>query len=85
MTLWDWCMTSVFWVSIFKFIFASVSTGTKGFTSRIEQKLLNKFIMFDKQDFYLSIQEELLNKGLRFAEEYIHISSKDREIINHAR
>ena len=31
MTLWDWCMPSVFWVAIFKFRFVSVSTGTKYF------------------------------------------------------
>ena len=82
--LWDWFMTSVFSVSVFKFIFVSVSPGTKDFTSRIEQKHLNKFIMFNTQDFYLSIQEELLSKWLRFAEEYIDISGKDREIIYHA-
>ena len=32
MTLWDWFMTSVFWVAIFKFIF--VSTGTKDSASQ---------------------------------------------------
>ena len=52
---------------------------------RIEQKHLYKFIMFDIKDFYPSIQEELLNKGLRFAQEYINVTSKDREIIYHAR
>ena len=83
--LWGWFMTSVFSVSVFKFIFVSVSTGTMDFTSRIEQKHLNKFIMFNTKDFYLSIQEELLSKWLRFAEEYIDISGKDREIIYHAR
>ena len=41
--------------------------------------------MFDIKDFYLSIQEELLNKELRFAKEYIDITSKDTEIIHHAR
>ena len=41
--------------------------------------------MFDIKDFYPSIQEELLNKGLRFAQEYIDITSKDTEIIYHAR
>ena len=41
--------------------------------------------MFDIKDFYPSIQEELLNKGLRFAQEYIDVTSKDREIIYHAR
>ena len=44
-----------------------------------------KFIIFDIKDFYPSIQEELLNKGLRFAQEYIDITSKDTEIIYHAR
>ena len=52
---------------------------------RIEQKHLYKFIIFDIKDFYPSIQEELLNKGLRFAQEYIDITSKDTEIIYHAR
>ena len=52
---------------------------------RIQQKHLYKFIMFDIKDFYPSIQEELLNKGLRFAQEYIDVTSKDREIIYHAR
>ena len=52
---------------------------------RIEQKHLYKFIIFDIKDFYPSIQEELLNKGLRFAQEYIDITSKDKEIIYHAR
>ena len=37
------------------------------------------------KDFYLLIQEELVNKGLRFAQEYIDITSKDTEIIYHAR
>ena len=78
-------MTSVFSVSVFKFIFVSVSSGTKDFSSRIEQKHLNKFIMFITKDFYLSIQEKLLSKWLRFVEEYIDISGKDREIIYHAR
>ena len=52
---------------------------------RIEQKYFNKFIVFDIKDFYPSIQEELLYKGLRFAQEYIDITSKDTEIIYHAR
>ena len=52
---------------------------------RIEQKHLYKFIIFDIKDFYPSIQEELLNKGLRIAQEYIDITSKDTEIIQHAR
>ena len=52
---------------------------------RIEQKHLYKFIIFSIKDFYPSIQEELLNKGLRFAQEYIEITSKDTEIIYHAR
>ena len=52
---------------------------------RIEQKQLYKFIMFDIKYFYPSIQGELLNKGLRFAQEYIDNSSKDTEIIYHAR
>ena len=34
MTLWDWFMTSVFWVAIFKFIFVSMSTGTKDSASQ---------------------------------------------------
>ena len=41
--------------------------------------------MFDIKDFHQSMQEELLNKGLRFAQEYIDITSKDTEIIYHAR
>ena len=32
-----------------------------------------------------SIQEELLNKRLRIAQEYIDITSKDTEVIYHAR
>ena len=52
---------------------------------KIEQKHLYKFIMFDIKDFYPSIQEGLLNKRLRFAQEYIDITSKDTEIIYHAR
>ena len=52
---------------------------------RIEQKHLYKFIMFDIKDFYPSIQEELLNKGLRFAQEYIDVTSKDKEVVYHAR
>ena len=60
--LWDSIMMSVFSVSVFKFIFFSVSTGTKDSTSRREQKHLNKFIMFNTKKFYLSIQEELLSK-----------------------
>ena len=40
--------------------------------------------MFDIKGFYPLIQE-LLNKGLRFAQEYIDITSKDTEIIYHAR
>ena len=41
--------------------------------------------MLDIKDFYPLIQEELLSKGLRFAQEYIVITSKDTEIIYHAR
>ena len=52
---------------------------------RIEQKYLYKFIMFDIKDFYPWTQEKLLNKGLRFAQEYIDVTSKDTEIIYHAR
>ena len=52
---------------------------------RIEQKHLYKFIMFDIKDFYPWTQDELLNKGLRFAQEYIDVTSKDTEIIYHAR
>ena len=43
------------------------------------------YIYLDIKDFYPSIQEELQNKGLRFAQEYIDITSKDTEIIYHAR
>ena len=43
------------------------------------------YIYLDIKDFYPSIQEELQNKGLRFAQEYIDITSKDMEIIYHAR
>ena len=46
---------------------------------------MHKFIIFNIKNFYPSIQEELLNKGLRFAQEYIDITSKDTEIIYHAR
>ena len=52
---------------------------------RIKEKHLYKFIVFDIKDFYPSIQEQLLNKGLRFAQEYIDITSKDTQIIYHAR
>ena len=41
--------------------------------------------MFDIKDLYPSIKEELQNKGLRFTQEYIDITSKDMEIIYHAR
>ena len=41
--------------------------------------------MFDIKYFYPSIQNELLNKGLRFSQEQIDVTSKDTEIICHAR
>ena len=41
--------------------------------------------MLNIKDFFTSIQEELLNKRLRFAQKYIDITSKDIEIIYHAR
>ena len=41
--------------------------------------------MLDIKDFYPSIKGEVLSKGLRFAQEYIDITSKDTEIIYHAR
>ena len=52
---------------------------------RIQQKHLYKFFMLDIKDFYPSIKGEVLSKGLRFAQEYIDITSKDTEIIYHAR
>ena len=52
---------------------------------RIKQKHLYKFIILNIKDFYPSIQEELLNKRLRFAQKYIDVTSKDTEIIYHAR
>ena len=52
---------------------------------RIEQTHLYKFIMLNIKGFYPLIQEELLKKGLRFAQGYIDITSKNMEIIYHAR
>ena len=48
-------------------------------------KTFVQIYMFDVKDFYPSMQEELLNKGLRFVQEYIDITSKNTEIIYHAR
>ena len=44
-----------------------------------------KFVMLDIKDFYPSITQDLLNKALNFSSEYIYISKRDINVINHAR
>ena len=50
-----------------------------------EEKHLNKFMVFDIKEFYPSIKENLLRNALEFASAITTISSKDKEIIHHAR
>ena len=51
----------------------------------INEKHLNKFMLFDIKEFYPSIKENLLRNALEFASAITTISSKDKEIIHHAR
>ena len=51
----------------------------------LKDKHLIKFVMFDIKDLYPSIRQDLWNKALNFASEYIYISKRDIDVINHAR
>ena len=51
----------------------------------IQDKHLNKFMLFDVKDFYPSINESLLKDSLRFAETLTDINDKEKEIIHHSR
>ena len=59
-------------------------SAIKWFNS-LKDKHLMKFVMFDIKDLYPSIRQDLWNKALNFASEYIYISKRDIDVINHAR
>ena len=52
--------------------------GRKHWQSLIGLKILqiNKFIKFDKDEFYPSISEDLLNKSINYAKSYLQQSKK---------
>ena len=53
--------------------------------NNLDNKETLSFICFDVCDFYPSINEKLLSKALNFASKYRHISSRERDIIMHAK
>jgi len=53
--------------------------------TEIKDKHLHKFMVFDVKDFYPSITEQLLRNALQFAHTISPVTSKDKEIIYHAR
>ena len=59
-------------------------SAIKWFNSLIDKHRMKSF-MFDIKDFYHSITHDLLNKALSFVSEYIYISKRDIDVINHAR
>ena len=62
----------------------NLMSAIKWFNSLIDKHRMKSF-MFDIKDFYHSITHDLLNKALSFVSEYIYISKRDIDVINHAR
>ena len=61
------------------------SSEVLNFFSNIQQRDTRKFVQFDIVEFYPSISERLLSDALNFAKRHVQISSREIEIIQHAR
>ena len=53
--------------------------------SRIHNKHLREFVIFDIKEFYLKIIESLLKKVFTFAEGYTLLLDDEKTIIHHAK